>query len=503
MYYDSDANIAMNEAIFAAEGLRGAINVVPLRPFPMATFYLNYLLGGMAPEYFRIVNVALLATAACLVALLVNILLGLSGSRSKVKTEEKWGLSILMGALFLVHPLQMFTTLYIWQRSALMSCLFSYASLAAYLAVRSGIIGSKWLGYGLWVSFLALALVSKENSVSMIVAFLLSEIFFFRSSWKELLLRSSLYILLLLVLLAPLSLLQHPHGLSELEPGIFPTIAFYYRQAGVSFTEVILTQCRVVFSYLLTVVAPTLSRVQLINPQVFSRGLLTPWTTAPALAGIVGLVLAAAWMNSRRPLAAFGILFFFTGLIPEAILVPQYPFFGYRPIFSMLGLLLILADICLSVLQAIGSDRLRRVWGAAIAVALVLSIAAVSSVTLKKAEMWRDPIAFWEAIVSQFDPKQKDLEKFSASQALNNLGDVYMRLGSPADAVRYFEKAVEMNPDSSIGYHNLGAAYKRSGRPDVAVEYYRKALELNPHSWKTRKALESIQQEMPEALAHH
>src|SRR4030042_5118721 len=67
MYYDSSIHIAADQSVFANQGMLGVINLFPQRPIPMITFYFNYLAGGMSPEYFRIVNVALLVTASILV----------------------------------------------------------------------------------------------------------------------------------------------------------------------------------------------------------------------------------------------------------------------------------------------------------------------------------------------------------------------------------------------------------------------------------------------------
>ena len=185
----------------------------------------------MATEYFRIVNVVLLVTASALVMLLIQLILELS-NQQRGSSTERWLIAFFLGLLFLVHPLQVFVTAYIWQRSALMACVFSYASLAVYLAVRSGKCRRSEIGYGLCLAFFICGLLSKENTIILPVAFLLAEIAFFKPGIKQLSQRAFVYFVITLLLLGVLSFLQHPHGASELGRGIFATVRSYYHEVG-------------------------------------------------------------------------------------------------------------------------------------------------------------------------------------------------------------------------------------------------------------------------------
>jgi spermidine synthase len=57
---------------------------------------------------------------------------------------------------------------------------------------------------------------------------------------------------------------------------------------------------------------------------------------------------------------------------------------------------------------------------------------------------------------------------------------LYLDLGRAADAVRHFEVAAAMKPDTAAAYFNLGTALIAAGRIDEAMARYRKALELRP-----------------------
>jgi len=495
MYYDSAVNISSNQWFFANQGILGVMNLFPQRPIPMVTFYLNYLVGGMAPEYFRIVNVMLLVVASALVMLLIKLILEIVHPPPRSSTEITL-IAIFLGLLFLVHPLQLFVTAYIWQRTALMASVFLYASLAMYLSARSGKCRRNAIGYGLCLVFFVCGLLSKENTVILPAVFLVAEIGFFKLGAKRLFARAFVYSVITLLSLYGLSFLEHPHGRSELGQGILATVKAYQSDVGLSLKEVVLTQCRMVFYYLYLIIWPQPSHVQLINPQVISKGLLDPPTSLWAVLGVLALLGWSIRLLSTRPIWAFGILFYLLGLAPEGLLVPAYTFCGYRPALPMFGLWLVSADLLLSLSQLAKADAARRFALAGIVICLIVMSALAGSATYRKAESWRHPIVFWEETVSQFDLQQKNLERFSTSQALNNLGDAHIRFGSPVDAIPYLEKAIEIRKDYWMPYHNLGIVHALSGEIEKAASHFRTALQINPWSQKTKRALEKLSQQM-------
>ena len=344
--------------------------------------------------------------------------------------------------------------------------------------------------------FFILGLLSKENTVILPAVFVLADMAFFKQGMKELFVRAFVYFAITLVLLYGLSFLQHPHGEAELGRGIWATVKSYHNEVGLPLKSIVLTQCRMLFYYLYIIILPLPSHVQLISPQAVSGGLWDPPVSLWALLGVLALLGLCIRLLSTRPIWAFGVLFFIVGLLPEGMLVPTYLFFGYRPILPMFGLWLISADLLLSILSLTKGDAVRRFALAGIVIFLIIMSALAGSVTYRKAESWSDPIRFWEDTVSQFDLQQKNLERFSTSQALNNLGDAHIRFGSPVDAIGYLEKAIELRKSYWMPYHNLGIVYALSGDIEKAVSYFQAALQINPLSQKTKRALEKMSQQV-------
>jgi tetratricopeptide (TPR) repeat protein len=60
----------------------------------------------------------------------------------------------------------------------------------------------------------------------------------------------------------------------------------------------------------------------------------------------------------------------------------------------------------------------------------------------------------------------------------NEIGNIYLKFGSPKDAIAAFTKVIELNPDSGWGYCSLGNAYLLTGEFGHALFIFRKGLQL-------------------------
>jgi tetratricopeptide (TPR) repeat protein len=58
------------------------------------------------------------------------------------------------------------------------------------------------------------------------------------------------------------------------------------------------------------------------------------------------------------------------------------------------------------------------------------------------------------------------------------LGDLYLELGRPADALAAYEQSLTLNPERYRAIAGAGKAAEKAGKVDVARDYYRKLLEL-------------------------
>ena len=478
-YYDS-ALIPDHEQVFAGQGLAGVVNLFPQRPIPMASFYLNYLVSGMNPFPYRCLNVVLLALTASGVVALVLFVLDTPVLASRVTASEKAALAVLCGLLFLVHPVQTYLVLYVWQRMALLACCFSIWAFVAYIGARMSRIKPPVAGYVLCFVLFTMAVMSKENAIALPVILVLAEIAFFRPPMRELSVRTAICAGCALALVVVLSLLERAHGTDAHSAGIVNTLAAYYRESGLTVKQVFITQCRLLFAYASVILFPDSSKVLLVMPPVIYGSFLDSPRSMAAVAAACALPLVALYGLRKRPLSAFGMLFFLVNLLPEACLVPQFLYFVYRASLPMVGMLLIALDGVIWLLEACAQGRSRAWARAGVVVVCAVAAAGAGLVTRSKAELWADPVRVWSEIVDHMQRRGEHTEKRTTVNAFNNLGIALQKQGNPADAAYYHLLAVQEDPLNARSSVLLAKAYIRAGKLTEAQAAMKEAITVAP-----------------------
>lgn len=81
----------------------------------------------------------------------------------------------------------------------------------------------------------------------------------------------------------------------------------------------------------------------------------------------------------------------------------------------------------------------------------------------------------------KFYEKAIEIEPCKA-KSLTNLGAIYAEMGDLEKAEKLFLKAISCNPNFSQPFYNLGLLYSQKGDFLKAIEYYEKSIELNPYN---------------------
>jgi hypothetical protein len=301
------------------------------RPVAMATFAANHALGLFSTPALKATNVALHLLTGVLVFLLLRLLF----ARRQPVTKMNAGLfAALLGVWWLLLPLHMSTVLYIVQRMTELSSIFALGSCITYVHGRDLLAEQPRRGWLMLTTSLLLlfplALLAKESAACTLAWLALIELFFFheaqRQRWLGLALIGTGLLLGFAVLLPP-AVLEAGYGARDFSMG-----------------ERLLSQPRALWSYIQAILLPEAAGKLGIFQDDFpvSRSLLAPWTTLPALVGLLGL-LFAAWRLAASPRwwpVSFGLLFFLAGHIVESTVVPLELYFEHRNYLPSLGLLL-------------------------------------------------------------------------------------------------------------------------------------------------------------------
>ncbi|HEX6592872.1 MAG TPA: hypothetical protein VF050_12825, partial [Moraxellaceae bacterium] len=117
-----------------------------------------------------------------------------------------------------------------------------------------------------------------------------------------------------------------------------------------SLTERLLTEARAVCSYARNTFLPENAVMGVFHDDyVISTGLFQPWTTAPALLAIAGLLLAGILLaRSSLWMVALGILLFLSGHLIESTVIPLELYFEHRNYLPAVGLLLAASHLLLA-----------------------------------------------------------------------------------------------------------------------------------------------------------
>ena len=390
------------------------LNPLHLRQATFFSFYLNYLVSGVNPMGYHIVNVALHIANA----ILVFFLFGRFVNR---------GTAILAAFIFLVHPIQTEPVLYVYQRSTLLACFFSLLALIA-LAERR-----HWLAAVLFL----FAFEGKESAVAI-----------------------PLTVAALYERRVRVASLANPETLTRPSPGgrewFSRDSRFHYRMGfligaivlaiatlgllmywneqtvGVGAAGQItplryfLAETRVAYTYLRLLFFP--------YPQSLEYEFPNPAGILP-LFGLLAIIAGGWWLSrqERWRLSGLCIVAFFILLAPTSSIVPSADVaFEHRLYLPMLAFSLLAAD----VLSRIPG----RTW-----IGIVV-LCALGAVTINRGSVWASDIALWEDTVKHAPGK---------ARVWFNLGGAYLQT-NPEKARNALRHALELNPDFTEALYDLG-----------------------------------------------
>jgi len=342
-FFDDEANILQIEGIklenFSVDSIRQAMGsgiAGPLgRPVSQLSFALNYYFSGFNPFVFKATNLVIHCLNGILVFLIAQYLIRLT--HPKIIRRDGMLLAGFVAAAWLLHPIQMTSVLYVVQRMASLSALFLFAAMLLHIAARE----REELGYtGIGMVFLAWALLwplsvfSKESGILFPGFVAAYELIIRRHALGGLDWFGRIILGLAGVTIAGGAiylLTPHAHWLLS-----------GYDLRPFSLYERLLTEARVIWMYLGLIFMPHQEAFALHHDDlVISSGILSPWTTLPALIGLGGLAWMAWWTRIRLPIMAFAIAWFLIGHSLESTFLPLEIAHEHRNYIALFGILLL------------------------------------------------------------------------------------------------------------------------------------------------------------------
>ena len=436
--YQFDDDLILNDSnVTNAERWNHFFNPLYLRQLTFFSFYLNYQLGGEDALGFHAINLALHLANVFLLFYLVLPMVGV------------W-MAGVAASIFLAHPVQIESVVYVYQRSTLLGTFFGLIGLIL-MSSAATMDGSRTPSgeeqYGQGRMFLAgvMFLLAFEGKESALALPLLMVLF---GGLKSRLTRWIVSFVALLSM-AALGILAR---LGEETVG-FGTLD------EVGPWSYFLTEVRVFYTYLRLLVAPYPQSLEYEFEAVESVFQLQ------VLGGLIGLcVLAgtAVWLlrHPRYHWAGVGAASFFVLLAPTSSVIPSLDFaFEHRLYMPMLGF---------SLFAAFWLSRLKRRN-----VVVVVIVLLLGSLTLNRGRVWASEVTLWEDTVLKAPGK---------ARAWFNLGGAHLET-NPVRAREAFLKVIELGEELPEALYNLGVIEQGEGDSLGALDWYQRALGEDPGYW--------------------
>ncbi|MEE8107411.1 MAG: tetratricopeptide repeat protein [Planctomycetota bacterium] len=435
------------------------------RPILLATFALNYHMGGYDPLPWRLTALALHAICAVGVFLTIRVLI------SQLQRDSlglATGVGFVAALFFALHPVFTETVNYASARSSLLATAFViWAFLLHRWALdRRGAAAR----LPLWIGSLALflcALLSKEIAVVLPFVLLFAAFQEKRGYWAVV---PSFLVLVLYLHFVRGGLL----GSAVMDFAAHERAATASATATTGGSRPILwnlyTQARVIPAYLSMFVLPIgfcADRYVRISDTLFDPGVWFGGTLVLAL-----LYFAWRWRRTR-PLTSLGLVWFFFCLAPTSSVIPLNVVMNeHRLYLPGLGVMLILADW----LRTVDPQRVR--------VPAMVGAVVLAGLTLSRNTDWRNSYRLWGSAVA-VSPK--------SAGAWNSLGVELGVRGEDERAIDAYKRAVELDPASWQATFNLGTLHLRLGTKEenpgmleTAESWIARSLEIMPSSERSR-----------------
>jgi tetratricopeptide (TPR) repeat protein len=456
-------------------------------PLQMVSYMVDHALWGMRPAGFIFGNIACHGTAGLLFYLLLR--------RFSLAAP-----AALAGTLlFLLHPVQVESVVWISQRKTVLAMVFYLLSFHGYLdwyRQRGG--GSSYI---LSLAAFAAALLTKSVAVVLPLTLLLHDHCFGRERRQgKLFLDKIPYLLAALAVVVLALMSQSPEYNGGGRTGFH----------GGSLWATLLTMLPIYVTYLRMLVWPSGLSI------VYAPPIRT--TVDPVvIASLVVLLLLAGgvlWAYRRDRRLFFWLAAVPVGLLPVSQLVPLVTLMNDRYLyFPLLG---VGASAAVLLDRALRTQPARR-WLILAGCALVVVILA--GISLQRSRVWQNSFLLWDDATTKqptsgvawlmygelFEGKGKFGEAIACEEravatcrgvecrlALRKLSELYLRESRGDDAQRSIAELLRRFPEAGDGYALRGHRYYQAGMLDKAESDYLEALKRAPGMVSALSALGNV-----------
>jgi tetratricopeptide (TPR) repeat protein len=376
-------------------------------------------------------------------------------------------LSLLVAALFGLHPLHVESVAWVAERKDVLSTLFWLLAIWAYAAFVRASPAQKSRAsafYALSIILFCLGLMAKPMLVSLPFLLLLLDYWPFRrldwSCARQRLLEKAPFLAIALLMSVVTFLVQKSDGMIAPAPLSLPARV---ANALVSY-----------LMYLGKLFWPSNLAIFYPHPGRWPAALVVL-----SFVVVAGITVAVVILAPKHPYLPVGWFWFLGTLIPviglvqvgEQSMADRYSYFPLIGMFVM-------------VTWGMHDLLKRRRYGPSIAGILGMTVvAACVPVTVRQLGFWKDSETVFRHAIAV---------TANNWMALDNLGSALLKQGRLDEAKVQLQNALEINPGDPTAHNNLGLVLLRQGRFDQAIQELRITLALKPDDILSRINLGAV-----------
>ena len=447
-------------------------NLGGLIPLTWITLGFDYVIWGMDPAGYHLTSLVL-----HLLGSLVFYFVLLRLFRIALEPGENHRAALRLGALvgallFSVHPLRVESVAWITERRDVLSGLFTFLSVLAYLRAWDARTGERlerrW--YFASLAFFACALLSKAMAVTLPVVLVLLDVYPLRR--LRVYSRGGLRAFGRNLLVEKL-----PFGLLALDCVVVTVLVARGNDAMAplerwSLLDRLFLAVHSAAFYLWKTIAPVNLSIMYELPERLDRA-ASPFVAAWLC--VIAITAGCLALSRRFPALFIAWAAYLVMLAPVSGLVQvgvqmAADRYSYTPCLgwaALAGAGFFLAWRRGGRARNTSPRAQALVAGTAVCVITILGV-----LTWRQVEVWHDTETLWTHA----------LAASPASRAHENLGDLYQDRGQIDRAAAHYERLVQMRPSYGPGHLYLGATRAQQGRPEEAMREYEEAARLMPDS---------------------
>jgi hypothetical protein len=422
-------------------------------PLTWISYLIEADVHGLAAGAMHVTNVLIHAIGA---AVLFLVLTRLTGRKLE---------SALAAGFFALHPLRVESVAWITERKDVLSGLFLFLALAAYVGYQRD---RRLHRYLLSLAFYICSLMSKPMFVTLPFLLVLLDywplgrLHPFSARAVQRLLVEKIPFLALALAATVINVLAQSH-MNALAPTNFLSLETRVALAIVSYV-----------TYLKMTLWPTGLAILYPHPEVAPPA----WVTAGS-AGLLALVTLLAGRASRsHPFVTVGWAWHLIVLFPVIGLTQR----GYQLLADRFTYVASLGPILVVTWGASSLAGRSRARGALLAVAGGLALLVLSGISSSQVKHWRNSYTVFSRAVAV----TKDNYVAHA-----NLAQYFLIKGDTDEALIHARKAVAIYPENPQAQNNLGVALMRKRAWQEAIAHFQAALQIDPGYPNARKNLQS------------